>query len=104
MHQRRGESQLAPFRLRNGFCQGNHEPHASEPTIRQAKRIAPSIPVVARVRHHTSVFTLARAGADRAVDDESLLGRELASAAKEAIGSALDAIDEDVGNDARPQS
>lgn len=61
------------------------EPHTSELIIRQAKRIAPTIPVVARVRYQTRGSALARAGADRAVDEENLLGWGLAKAVKEIV-------------------
>lgn len=76
------------------------EPHTSELIIRQAKRMAPNVPVVARVRHHTHVSTLAQAGADRVVDEENLLGGELATAVQEIVGGALEASDEDVRNGA----
>jgi CPA2 family monovalent cation:H+ antiporter-2 len=80
------------------------EPHTSELIIRQAKRIAPSIPVVARVRYHTHGSTLARAGADRAVDEENLLGWELVKAVQELIGGSLEAVDEDVRNEVHRRS
>ena len=80
------------------------EPHMSELIIRQAKRIAPSIPVVARVRYHTHGSTLVRAGADRAVDEENLLGWALVNALQEVIGTALEAVAEDVRNEADQRS
>ena len=80
------------------------EPHTSELIIRQAKRIAPSIPVVARVRYHRHGSTLARAGADRAVDEENLLGWALVNALQEVIGATLEAVDEDVRNEVHRQS
>ncbi len=80
------------------------EPHMSELIIRQAKRIAPSIPVVARVRYHTHGSTLARAGADRAVDEENLLGWALVKALQEVIGVAIEAVDEDVRNEVDQRS
>ena len=80
------------------------EPHMSELIIRQAKRIAPSIPVVARVRYHTHGSTLARAGADRAVDEENLLGWALVNALREVIGVAIEAVDEDVRNEVDQRS
>ena len=80
------------------------EPHMSELIIRQAKRIAPSIPVVARVRYHTHGSRLARAGADRAVDEENLLGRALVNALQEVIGAAPEAVAEDVRNEVDQRS
>ncbi len=80
------------------------EPHMSELIIRQAKRIAPSIPVVARVRYHTHGSRLARAGADRAVDEENLLGWALVNALQEVIGAALEAVAEDVRNEVDQRS
>ena len=80
------------------------EPHMSELIIRQAKRIAPSIPVVARVRYHTHGSTLARAGADRAVDEENLLGWALVNALQEVIGAALEAVAGDVRNEVDQRS
>ena len=77
------------------------EPHTSELIIRQAKRIAPNVPVIARVRHHIHGSMLARAGADRAVDEENLLGWELVKAVQEVVGGALEAVDEDIGNKAQ---
>ncbi len=80
------------------------ESHTSELIIRQAKRIAPSIPVVARVRYHTHSSTLARAGADRAVDEENLVGWALVNALQEVIGAALEAVDDDVRNEVHRRS
>ncbi len=46
--------------------------------IRQAKAIAPNVPVIARVRQHHRVPELLEAGADDVVDEEALTGTELA--------------------------
>jgi len=45
--------------------------------IRQAKRIAPNIPVIARARQHVRVPWLLEAGADDVVDEEAFTGGEL---------------------------
>jgi len=45
--------------------------------IRQAKRMAPNIPVVARARQHLRVPELLEAGADEVVDEEAFIGGEL---------------------------
>ncbi len=60
-------------------------PDTVELITRQAKQLAPNVPVVARVRHHTHASTLSRAGADVAVDEEELVGRELAAAVWEIV-------------------
>lgn len=46
--------------------------------IRQAKALAPAVPVIARARHHIAVEELLGAGADAVVDEEEITGAELA--------------------------
>ena len=49
------------------------EPQTSEVIIRQSKRIAPHVP-----RYHVHAPTLVQAGADSLVDEEGLIGEQLA--------------------------
>ncbi len=53
------------------------DPQTSELIVRQAKRMAPCVPVIARSRYHAHAPGLLRAGADRLVDEEDLMGRRL---------------------------
>ena len=45
--------------------------------IRQLKRIAPALPVIARARYHVHAPLLAEAGADHVIDEEGLVGDRL---------------------------
>ncbi len=53
------------------------DPQTSELIVRQAKRMAPHVPVIARSRYHAHAPGLLRAGVDRLVDEEDLMGRRL---------------------------
>ena len=53
------------------------DPQTSELIVRQAKRMAPQVPVIARCRYHAHAPGLLRAGVDRLVDEEDLMGRRL---------------------------
>ena len=53
------------------------DPQTSELIVRQAKRMAPQVPVIARCRYHAHAPGLLRAGVDRLVDEEDLTGRRL---------------------------
>ena len=53
------------------------DPPTSELIVRQVKRMAPHVPVIARCRYHAHAPGLLRAGVDRLVDEEDLMGRRL---------------------------
>jgi CPA2 family monovalent cation:H+ antiporter-2 len=54
------------------------DPEVVRLVIRQAKAIAPNVPVIARARQHHRAPDLLEAGADEVVDEEALTGGELA--------------------------
>lgn len=54
------------------------DPAAARLVVRQAKQLAPDVPVVARARYHIYAASLKDAGADEIVDEEELVGEELA--------------------------
>jgi len=54
------------------------DPGAARAVVRQAKQLAPHVPVVARARYHIYAPSLREAGADQIVDEEAYVGEELA--------------------------
>ncbi len=52
---------------------------AARAIIRQCKLLAPEVPVITRARHHLHAPGLAAAGADAVVDEESIVGAQLAT-------------------------
>jgi monovalent cation:H+ antiporter-2, CPA2 family len=57
------------------------DPNACRVIVGVAQRIAPGVPIVARLRYHQFAQDLARAGADRVVDEEYTVGIRLAEEA-----------------------
>lgn len=53
---------------------------------RQAKLLAPQVPVIARARHHIHVPDLLEAGANQVADEEEIIGHELARRLREVLG------------------
>jgi len=54
------------------------DPAAARLVVRQAKQLAPRVPVVVRARYHIYAASLQEAGADQIVDEEAFVGEELA--------------------------
>jgi len=54
------------------------DPAAARLVVRQAKQLAPDVPVVVRARYHIYAASLEEAGADQIVDEEEFVGEELA--------------------------
>ena len=65
------------------------DPHTSGLIIRQVKRIAPVLPVIARARYHVHASLLAEAGADHVIDEEALVGDRLGTEILEACEGSL---------------
>jgi monovalent cation:H+ antiporter-2, CPA2 family len=59
-------------------------------TVSQARAVQPNIPIVARSRYHTFRDEIATAGADRVIDEETLVGRRLAEEVALQIGLLWD--------------
>lgn len=57
------------------------DPNACRVIVGVAQRLAPGVPIVARLRYHQFAQDLARAGADRVVDEEYTVGIRLAEEA-----------------------
>jgi CPA2 family monovalent cation:H+ antiporter-2 len=53
------------------------DPQTARLVIRQAKLVAPQVPVIARGRYHVHIGRLKQAGADSVVDEEYLTGERL---------------------------
>lgn len=56
----------------------------------QARRLAPHVPIVARARYHLFLDEIDAAGADRTVDEETLVGRKLADELHVLFGTVWD--------------
>jgi CPA2 family monovalent cation:H+ antiporter-2 len=65
------------------------DPNACAVIVGVAQRLAPGVPIVARLRYHQFASDLTRAGADHIVDEEFTVGLRLA---EEAITVALKAL------------
>jgi K+:H+ antiporter len=59
---------------------------AARAIIRQCKALAPHVPVITRARHHLHSTSLAEAGANAVVDEESIVGTQLATRLAQWIG------------------
>ena len=57
------------------------DPNACRVIVGVAQRLAPGVPIVARLRYHQFAQDLARAGADRVIDEEYTVGMRLAEEA-----------------------
>lgn len=53
--------------------------------IRQAKMLAPKVPVIVRSRHHIHAPVFSDSGADAVVDEEEMVGQQLASCLRDAL-------------------
>jgi CPA2 family monovalent cation:H+ antiporter-2 len=59
------------------------DPVACRLVVAALQRLAPGVPVLARLRYHQYLGTLREAGADRIVDEEEMVGLHLAGEAIE---------------------
>lgn len=58
--------------------------------VSQARRLAPKLPIVVRARYHQYLDEVAAVGADRTVDEETLVGRKLAEELHLGFGETWD--------------
>ncbi len=63
------------------------DPGAARTIVSQARQLAPGVPIVARGRYHMHMASLRDAGAGTAVDEEVLVGTQLAAEAVKLIGA-----------------
>ncbi len=63
------------------------DPRTSQIIIRQAKRLAPHVPIVARARYHRHAPALIGAGANSVIDEEALVGESIGSSVLGTLGS-----------------
>ncbi len=63
------------------------DPRTSQIIIRQAKRLAPHVPIVARARYHQHAPALIGAGANIIIDEEALVGESIGSSVLGTLGS-----------------
>ncbi len=62
------------------------DPDAVRQIVRRAKYLAPSVPIIARARHHIEAPALLDAGAGHVADEEEIMGMELARQLRHALG------------------
>lgn len=58
--------------------------------VTEARQLAPSVPIIARARYHVFLNQIVKAGADQAVDEETLVGRRLAEVMTLHLGGLWD--------------